>query len=43
MDYNIVVIKLYKERLLHIVKTSKCENCNEVVDLPQELVDYAKS
>ena len=36
-------VPLYKERLLHIVKTGKCENCNEIVDLPQELIDYAKS
>lgn len=36
-------IPLYKERLLHIVKTSKCENCNDTVDLPQVLIDYAKS
>jgi len=36
-------IPLYKERLLHIVKTTKCENCNEVIDLPEELVIYAKS
>lgn len=36
-------IPLYKERLLHIVKTGRCENCNEIVDLPQELINYAKS
>jgi len=36
-------IPLYKERLLHIVKTAKCENCNETVDLPAELIEYAKS
>ena len=36
-------IPLYKERLLHIVKTNKCENCNEIVDLPEELIEYAKS
>jgi len=36
-------IPLYKERLLHIVKTNRCENCNEIVDLPQELVDFAQS
>jgi len=36
-------VPLYKERLLHIVKTRKCENCDEIVDLPQELVEYAKS
>lgn len=36
-------VPLYKERLIHIVKTGKCENCNEIVVLPQELIDYAKS
>lgn len=36
-------IPLYKERLLHIVKTGKCENCNETVDLPEEMIEYAKS
>lgn len=36
-------IPLYKERLLHIVKTNKCENCDETVDLPEELIQYAKS
>lgn len=36
-------IPLYKERLLHIVKTNKCENCDELVDLPEELIEYAKS
>jgi hypothetical protein len=36
-------IPLYKERLVRIVKTRKCENCNEILDLPEELVNYAKS
>ena len=36
-------IPLYKERLLHIVKTGKCENCDDTVDLPQGLIEYAKS
>lgn len=36
-------IPLYKERLIHIVKTGKCENCNEDVNLPQTLIDYAQS
>ncbi len=36
-------IPLYKERLLHIVKTNKCEDCNGTVDLPDELIEYAKS
>lgn len=34
---------LYKKRLLHIVKTGKCKNCDEPVDLPPSLVEYAKS
>ena len=36
-------IPLYKERLLHIVKTGKCEDCNTDIDLPQELIEYATS
>lgn len=36
-------IPLYKENLLHIVKTDKCENCNTEIILPQELTDYANS
>ena len=36
-------IPLYKERLLHIAKTGNCENCNCEVDLPAELVEYARS
>lgn len=40
---NFCQIPLYKERLLHIVKTSCCENCNNKIDLPQELIDYANS
>lgn len=34
---------LYKEDLLHIVKTGRCENCNEENHLPQELIKYATS
>ncbi len=34
---------LFRERLLHIVKTGKCKNCNEIIDLPEELTEYAKS
>jgi len=34
-------IPLYKENLQHIVKTGKCENCNEETTLPEELVIYA--
>ena len=34
---------LYKKRLLHIVETGKCKNCNEKVDLPPILIEYAKS
>lgn len=34
---------LYKKRLLHIVTTGKCKNCNELVDLPDTLIEYAKS
>lgn len=34
---------LYKKRLLHIVKMGKCKNCDEIVDLPQSLIDYAQS
>ena len=36
-------IPLYKERLLYIVKTGKCENCNVDIDLPGEMIEYAKS
>jgi len=34
---------LYKEQLQHIVKTGKCENCNTENNLPEELIEYAKS
>jgi len=34
---------LYKKRLLHIVKTGKCKNCSEPVDLPDTMIEYAKS
>ncbi len=40
---NSCKVPLYKERLLHIVKTGKCENCNEIVDLPESLIEYANS
>jgi len=36
-------IPLYKERLLHILKTARCENCNTEIDLPEELEEYARS
>jgi len=36
-------VPLYKERLLHIVKTGKCENCNDDIDLPQELIECARA
>jgi len=36
-------IPLYKERLLHIEKTKRCEDCNSEIDLPQELIEYANS
>ncbi len=35
---------LYKERLVWIINhKNKCKNCDELVDLPQVLVDDAKS
>lgn len=34
---------LYKKRLLHIVNTGKCKNCSESVDLPDDMIEYAKS
>ena len=40
---NSCKIPLYKERLVHIVKTGKCDNCNEVVDLPPSLIEITKS
>jgi len=36
-------IPLYKERLQHVVKTGECKNCNQPIDLPQTLIDQAKS
>lgn len=37
-------VPLYKERLTYMINhKNKCQNCNEVVDLPQVLVEYAKS
>ena len=37
-------IPLYKERLLYMVNhNNKCKNCDEIVDLPQTLIAYAKS
>lgn len=36
-------INLYKERILHIAKTGKCENCNCEIDLPDELIESAKT
>ena len=34
-------IPLYKERLVHIIKTGRCENCNTDNELPDEILDYA--
>ncbi len=34
---------LYKNRLLHIVKTGKCKNCDCIVDLPPIMIEYANS
>lgn len=36
-------IPLYKERLQHVVKTGKCKNCTQKIDLPQVLIDQANS
>jgi len=37
-------IPLFKERLQYMIKhKNKCENCDTKNDLPQELVEYAKS
>lgn len=32
-------IPLYKERIQHIIKTGKCANCKEKIELPQVLID----
>lgn len=40
---NYCQIPLFRERLLYIVKTGKCENCTETVDLPQDMIKYANS
>ncbi len=34
-------IPLYKEDLVHIIKTNYCENCNTSIELPLELIEYA--
>ena len=34
-------IPLYKERLVHIIKTGRCEECNTENNLPEELINYA--
>jgi len=34
-------IPLYKERLIHILKTKRCENCNAENILPEEIINYA--
>ena len=34
-------IPLYKERLVHIIKTGRCEECNNENRLPEELINYA--
>lgn len=33
-------IPLYKERLVHIIKTGRCEDCNVENHLPNELIEY---
>lgn len=32
-------IPLYTDRIQHIIKTGKCDNCNEKIELPQVLID----
>ena len=32
-------IPLYTDRIQHIIKTGKCDNCNEDIELPQVLID----
>jgi len=32
-------IPLYTDRIQHIIKTGKCDNCNEEIELPQVLID----
>jgi len=34
-------IPLYKENLVHIIKTGRCEECNNENRLPEELINYA--
>lgn len=34
-------IPFYKERLVHIIKTGRCEDCNVENQLPDELIQYA--
>ncbi len=36
-------VPLFKERLIQIVKTGICKNCEEPVELPQTLIDQANS
>ncbi len=36
-------IPLYKEKLIHIIKTGRCEDCNTEISLPNELIEYARS
>lgn len=36
-------VPLYKERLVHIVKTGKCDNCNEIINLPIQMIQDIKS
>jgi len=31
----------YKENLIHVIKTGRCEECNTDNILPEELVEYA--
>lgn len=36
-------IPLYEDRIQHIIKTGKCDNCNEKVDLPQVIIDQVNN
>lgn len=36
-------IPLYTDRIEHIIKTERCENCNEKVVLPQEMIDQVNN
>ena len=36
-------IPLYTDRIQHIIKTGKCDNCNEDIELPQVLIDQVNN